>query len=145
MDCVIRRRSRAFAGKLVELIDSLDLERLYLAVRWERLTGPAALGCSIFGCRIEGKERGMVKTHDELLKETKDLDIPTNSGVYKPKSEAWSELQITDWELHRRINDERRHRREHRLWIVALVAAIFAGLSAIASWWPALTGVGTAQ
>lgn len=87
----------------------------------------------------------MVKTHDDLLNEAKGLDIPTNSGVYKPKNEAWSELGITDWELHRRIKEERRHRREHRLWIVALVAAIFAGLSAIASWWPVLMGSGTVQ
>jgi hypothetical protein len=83
-----------------------------------------------------------VKTRDELLKEAKDLGIPFDSGVYKPKNEAWSEIQITDWELHRRIKEERRHRREHRLWIVALVAAIAAALSAIGAWWPVIIGSG---
>lgn len=87
----------------------------------------------------------MTKTHDELIKEAQDLGVPTNSGIYKPKEQAWSELNITDWELHRRIKEERRHRREHRLWIVALVSTFLAVLSALASWWPVLTGYGLAR
>jgi len=80
--------------------------------------------------------------HDQLLKEAERLGIPTNSGIYKPKSEAWSELHITSWELRRRISEEKRHRREHRLWIVALAAAISAALSATASWWVVLSNTG---
>jgi hypothetical protein len=49
-----------------------------------------------------------------------------------------NEIEITDYELHRRIVEEERHRREHRLWMVALAAAVFAGLSAVAAWMPIL-------
>jgi hypothetical protein len=48
---------------------------------------------------------------DELMSQANQLGIPTNSGVYKPKSQAWDELKISEWELLRRIKDERRHRR----------------------------------
>jgi len=71
---------------------------------------------------------------DELKKQAERLGIPTNSGVYKPNTQAWTELQITDYELHRRIKAEERHRREHHLWIVALVSAGIAVLAAVASW-----------
>ena len=81
----------------------------------------------------------MPKTIDQMLKEARELGIPTNSGVYKPQSEAWSELQITEWELHRRIEEEKRHRREHRLWIVALLSTMMALISAMAAWWPILS------
>jgi hypothetical protein len=75
---------------------------------------------------------------DELLERAKKLDVPTSSGVYKPSTDAWNELETTEYELHRRIREEERHQREHRLWIVAVVAAIFACLSAVAAWWPVL-------
>ena len=71
---------------------------------------------------------------DELLNEAEELGIPTNSGVYKPKFEAWTELQITEWDLHRRIQEEKRARREQRLWIVALVSALASFISAAAAW-----------
>ena len=76
--------------------------------------------------------------YDDLLNRAKELGIPINSGVYKPKDQAWSEIQISEWELHRRIIEEQRHRREHRLWIVAVAAMLAAFVSAIAAWWPVL-------
>jgi len=75
-----------------------------------------------------------MKSFEDLLKEAESLGIPTNSGLYKSKSDSVAELQITRWELHRRIKEEQRHRREHRIWIVALVASAAAVLSAMASW-----------
>ena len=44
------------------------------------------------------------------------------------------EIAITDYQLHQRIRDEQRHRREHRLWLVAVGSAIIAVLSAVAAW-----------
>ena len=71
---------------------------------------------------------------NKLLEKAKRLSIPTNSGVYKPRSEAWNELQITEYELHRRIEEEKRHQREQRLWVVAVVSAIASVVSALAAW-----------
>ena len=73
---------------------------------------------------------------DELKKQAEKLGIPVNSGVYKPRTEAWNELQITEYELHRRIREEERHRREHHLWIVALISAGVALFAAVAAWLP---------
>ncbi len=73
--------------------------------------------------------------HDDLLRKAQKLGIPTNSGIFKPRDTAWDELAITDYELQRRIREEQRHRREHRLWIVALISAAIAFLSALAAWW----------
>ena len=64
--------------------------------------------------------------YDDLIKRAEQLGVPVNSGVYKPS------LQITDYELHRRIREEERHRREHHLWIVAVISAVIAVLAAIA-------------
>jgi hypothetical protein len=70
----------------------------------------------------------------DLIKRAERLGIPVNSGVYKPRSEAVDEIAITDYQLHQRIRDEQRHRREHRLWLVAVGSAIIAVLSAVAAW-----------
>ena len=78
--------------------------------------------------------------HEDLIKRANALGVPTNSGVYKPTHDAWNELAITDYELHRRIREEERHRREHRLWIVAVIAASAAVASAICAWLPAING-----
>ncbi len=64
--------------------------------------------------------------HDDLMQKAKKLGIPTNSGIYKPSDTTWNELAITDYELHRRIREEQRHRREHRLWVVAAISAAIA-------------------
>jgi hypothetical protein len=77
-----------------------------------------------------------METYDQLLNEAKRLGIPTNSGMYKLRAEPWTELQIGEYELHRRITQEKRHRRENRLWLVALVSAIAAVVSAIGAWAP---------
>jgi hypothetical protein len=69
-----------------------------------------------------------------MLRKAEQLGVPISSGIYKPKTEAWDELAITDYELHRRISEEQRHRREHRLWIVAVISAVIAFLSAVAVW-----------
>ena len=74
--------------------------------------------------------------YDDLKKRAEQLGVPVNSGVYKPGHEAWNELQTTDYELHRRIREEERHRREHRLWIVAVISAVIAVLAAVAAWVP---------
>ncbi|HMJ28484.1 MAG TPA: hypothetical protein VK512_07175 [Xanthobacteraceae bacterium] len=76
---------------------------------------------------------------DDLKKQAETLGVPTNSGVYKPKTEAWDQLQITEYELHKRIREEERHQREHRLWIVAVVSAGVAVCAAIAAWMPIFT------
>jgi hypothetical protein len=68
---------------------------------------------------------------DELKRKAEELGIPVNSGVFKPRAEAWVELQIGEYELRRRIRDEERHRREHWLWIVALASAVASAVSAI--------------
>jgi hypothetical protein len=65
------------------------------------------------------------------LAEARKLGLPTNSGVYKPTTEAMNEIATTEWELHRRIREEERHRREHNLWIVALVSAGASAVSAL--------------
>lgn len=75
-------------------------------------------------------------SYDDLLRKAEKLGIPTKSGIYKPNNEAWNELEITGYELHRRIREEQRHRREHRLRIVAVVSALIALLSAFGAWWP---------
>jgi hypothetical protein len=77
-----------------------------------------------------------VAQYDDLIKRAEQLGLPVNSGVYKPSRETWNELQITDYELHRRIREEERHRREHRLWIVAVISVVIAVLAAIAAWVP---------
>ena len=84
----------------------------------------------------------MANTHEALVQKAKELGLPTNSGIYKPKDQVWSELEISDWELYRRIKNEERHRREHRLWKVALISMIFAVLSALAAWWAILRNPG---
>tara|TARA_R110002074_G_C12445403_1_gene658065 strand:- start:575 stop:835 length:261 start_codon:yes stop_codon:yes gene_type:complete len=68
---------------------------------------------------------------DELKAEAVKLGIPTSSGAYKPKDQAWGELAITEWELHRRIKEEQRHRRESKLWVVAVVSAAASVVSAL--------------
>lgn len=73
---------------------------------------------------------------DDLIARCKQLGVPINSGLFKPNSEPWTEIQIENYELHRRIREEERHRREHRLWIVAVISAVIAVLAAIASWVP---------
>ena len=68
--------------------------------------------------------------YDDLIKRAEQLGVPVHSVVYKPS------LQITDYELHRRIREEERHRREHRLWIIAVPAAIAGACKDI---WASLT------
>lgn len=77
-----------------------------------------------------------VSAYDDLIERAKKLDIPVNSGVYKPSTDTWNELQITEYELHRRIREEERHRRENRTWKVAVFSAVIAVLAAAAAWWP---------
>jgi hypothetical protein len=71
---------------------------------------------------------------DDLQKKAKELHIPTNSGVYKPNSEAWTELQITEYELHRRIKEEERHQREHNMWLAAAFSAAVSVIAALGAW-----------
>ena len=71
---------------------------------------------------------------DKLLAEAKKLGIPINSAVYKPMSEAWTEIQISEYELQRRIKEEQRNQREHKLWIIAVISAVASIISAIAAW-----------
>ena len=71
----------------------------------------------------------------ELLRRCEALGISTRSGIYKPKAEAWVEIgEASEPELQRRIREEERHRREHKLWIVAVVAALASLVSAMAAW-----------
>jgi hypothetical protein len=80
---------------------------------------------------ISGASEFPMAQHDELIRKAEQLGVPISSGIYKPKTEAWDELAITDYELHRRIREEQRHRREHRLWIVAVISAVIAFISAV--------------
>jgi hypothetical protein len=67
-----------------------------------------------------------VAQYDDLIKHAEQLGVPANCGVYKPS------LQITDYELYRRIREDERHIREHQLWIVAVISAVIAVPTAIA-------------
>jgi hypothetical protein len=69
-----------------------------------------------------------------LEEQAKELGIPTNSNIYRPKNEAWVELQITEIELHRRIREEKRHRREHCLYLIAVISAVISLLSCVATY-----------
>jgi hypothetical protein len=72
---------------------------------------------------------------DELRRRCEELGVSTSGGVYKPKSDAWVELaEASAPELQRRIREEERHRREHNLWVVAVIAALASTLSAAAAW-----------
>jgi hypothetical protein len=53
----------------------------------------------------------MMAGYDELKARSEKLGVPVNSGIYKPKNVAWDELQISEYELHRRLREEQRHRR----------------------------------
>jgi DNA-binding IclR family transcriptional regulator len=82
---------------------------------------------------LAGPVRAHAPSLHRLMRTLASLGIlaeQKESGTYKPKTEAWDELAITDYELHRRIREEQRHRREHRLWIVAVISAVIAFLSA---------------
>jgi hypothetical protein len=68
---------------------------------------------------------------DKLQSKAEKLGIPTNSGIYKPKTEAWQEIQITEYELQRRIKEEERHIREHSMWQYAFWSALASVISAI--------------
>lgn len=77
----------------------------------------------------------MEEQYDNLKKQAKSLGVPTNSGVYKPRDQAWNELAITEYELHRRIKEEKRHRREHRLFWIAIISMVISLISASAAWY----------
>lgn len=72
-------------------------------------------------------------SYDALLMKAKELEIPINSGIYKPKSDAWSQLNITEYELHRRIKEEQRNRRDSKLFWIALLSTFASILSAAAA------------
>lgn len=71
--------------------------------------------------------------YESLLKEAKELNIPTQSGIYKPKHEAWTPIEITEYELQRRINEEKRHIREHKIYKLAFASSIASIFSAFAA------------
>lgn len=74
--------------------------------------------------------------YDKLLAQAKELNVPTNSNVYKPQADAWHELQISEYELHRRIKEELRNQREQKLWMVAVISAgasVVSALTALAA------------
>ncbi len=75
-------------------------------------------------------------SHEELVRRAKELGVPIDATAYRPTDKAVVPLPVGDYELHRRIKEEERHLREHRLWMVAVAAAIFAGVAAAAAWWP---------
>ena len=80
------------------------------------------------------KEEEMARS-DELRARAQELGIPTTSGVYKPQTEAWVEIgEASESELHRRIKEEERHRREHDLWKIAVASLAFSAVAAIAAW-----------
>ena len=80
----------------------------------------------------------MTLSHEDLVRRAEKLGLPIDSGVYRPSNQAVTPIPVADYELHRRIREEERHRREHRLWIVAVLAAAFAFPSALAAWVPVL-------
>jgi len=54
-----------------------------------------------------------------------DLIFQSSSGRHQ---------RAADYELQRRVMEAERAKREHRLWVVALVSAIASLVSAIAAW-----------
>jgi len=75
---------------------------------------------------------------DRLMARARELGVPTNSGVYKPMAEGWSELAINPDELNRRIREEERHLREGELHRLAIEANKNAKEAIKAGWWAAV-------
>lgn len=46
---------------------------------------------------------------------------------------------VSEFEIQRRVMEAERHLREQRLWIVAVISAVFAIVSAIAAWAAVIT------
>jgi hypothetical protein len=75
---------------------------------------------------------------ERLMARARELDVPTNSGIYKPDSEAWNELSINADELHRRIREKERHLRESELHRLAIEANKNAKEAIKVGWWAAV-------
>lgn len=69
--------------------------------------------------QTRAKKLGVITTGDEYI------NVPGTGTV---------PLRVSDYELQRRVIDAERHRREHRLWMVALFSAAASVISAIAAW-----------
>lgn len=72
---------------------------------------------------------------DALLERARELGVITDSDqpVNIP-GQGTVLLRAADYEVQRRVIEAERHRREHRLWIVALLSAIASVISAVAAW-----------
>lgn len=76
----------------------------------------------------------MLPKGEELKRRAAQLGVDTDIQI----ATSVSTRQAPDHELQRRVLEAERSQREHRLWIVALVSAIFSILAAIAAWVAAL-------
>lgn len=66
----------------------------------------------------------------ELEQRCKKLGVNTEELRYQTANR----VRATDAELQRRVIEAERSLREHKLWIVAVVSAVFSVISAIAAW-----------
>ena len=77
-----------------------------------------------------------ILTGHELVERAKDLGI----SIYRDDANVPIGTNpimapvVSEFEIQRRVMDAERHLREHRLWVVAVVSAVIAFISAIAAW-----------
>ncbi len=74
-----------------------------------------------------------LKTGQPLRDQAKKYRISLEKLPAQDPSDAFN-----DPEIQRRVMEFQRHRRDARLWIVAVGAAVFSALSAAAAWYAAL-------
>ena len=70
---------------------------------------------------------------EDLKRRAKELGVDTTAPPF-PKSVSGGARQVDDAELQRRVLDAERSIRESKLWLIALISAIAALLSAAAAW-----------
>lgn len=69
---------------------------------------------------------------DALLARAKELGVSIGLGdSYVDPGKGMVEYQASEYEIQSRVLEAERHRREHRLWLIALISAIASVVSAV--------------
>jgi hypothetical protein len=74
---------------------------------------------------------------DALEKRARDLGVDTE-GPPITHSTSGRQRRVDDAELQKRVLEAERSRRESQLWLLALISALAALVSATAAWWATL-------
>lgn len=77
-----------------------------------------------------------ILTGHELVERAKQLGVciyRDDANVPIGQSSIMAPV-VSEFEIQRRVMEAERHLREHRLWIVAVISAAIALVSAIAAW-----------